>query len=554
MTIKRLPDEMIARIAAGEVITRPYNILKETIENSLDASCTRITIRIGSDVLSLEVGDDGEGIAEEDFELLCKPHCTSKLTEEADLFSLSSYGFRGEALSSMSRCSKIKARSKKKENEMGFEAHYNDSQLVSIRGVGMKDGTSIEIRDIFYNNKVREKYFFKRREEIREMLELVEAYAVLNCTVSFEVSVGGEMKRLFGNMKKTGNEGVLEKIKMLDYVYKTNQELLHVEEEFLVIFTSQNFSLKKGVFLLFVNRRLVTNHTMKEAFFRIYKDVLPPTTYPLVYLELRTNESETDVNVHPCKKEVLFANEETITRKVCRYIENRLNMHHHEKKALRISSRGEEHNLPKVYSDPTSQSIVECLEEKEVVTRDFRLRSLTRLRSKTVEVDSEFFRLLTYVGVKDKDTILVQHNSSLLNCKVKCLLREYFYQAILHSFGNFDRKDCLIRTEIPERLSGMLDDYFSIRLVGNEIVTLPIVSTVCVEDEELWSSFSIKSCSEYEALEETVGKIAEIYSNAEISPRLFNVVKRKIAGTEAALKCFGLVVTLKELYRNFERC
>lgn len=560
MAIRKLPDDVIARISAGEVITRPYNILKETLENSLDAGCTRLTIRIGSDGLSLLVEDDGDGIHEEDFQMLCKPHCTSKITSESDLFALSSYGFRGEALSSISRCSKVKVRSKRKENEVGFEATYNDTQLATMRAIGMKNGTSVEIRHIFYNNRIRERYFLKRREEVRKMVSLVETYSVFNSGVMFELFVGDKPSELGGCVRDTeGDHGnkIPMKVRMLDSIYKAGGELLyHDDEEFSVVFTSPNFSLKKGGFLLLVNGRLVMNRSMRETLFKVYKDVLPVQRYPLIYLEIRTRQSEVDVNIHPCKEEVIFTGEEVVTERICSCIEAQLRTQGYVQRPMRILSRDEHHNPIKIYSDPASQSISECVEREDVVRKGFRLVSLERLRSEIVDIDTEFFRSLSYVGTKDEDTVLVQHGSSLLNCKVVPLLREYFYQSVLHGFGNFSRQDTSIHIdgEMGEGLRGMLDEYFSIRIVGDAIVTIPVISTVYADDEDLWSAFRITSVSEYDALKEVASKISELYSSIRMSPRLFNIVKRKIIGTESALKCFGLVVTLKELYKNFERC
>lgn len=554
--IKKLPDSVIARISAGEVVARPYNILKETLENSLDAGCTHIAVRIGADGLSLEIEDDGCGIAEEDLPLLCRPHCTSKLAAEADLFALASYGFRGEALSSISRCSKIKVRTKRAGCEMGFEATYNDTELVTVRGVGMKGGTVVEVRDVFYNNKIRERYFCRRREETGDLVDLVCSYAIFRTDVAFEMSIGGKPKDLFGQVRETGD--ILKKARMLETMYSTDGSLLHcVEERFSAVFSGPDFSLKKGVFVLFVNGRLVTSQTVRESLFRVYRDVLPVQRHPLIYLELRTDQSETDVNVHPCKKEVLFAGEDALAMDIAGCIEARLRTGEYTQKPLR-PTRESLFSPLKVYSDPTSQSIAECMEKPRSAVRSFCLESLERLRSEIVEVDSGFFRSLTYVGERDCDTMLVQHGSALLNCKTRPLLREWLYQSILQGFGNLERRACLVPTENLENLSAemraMLDDYFSIEVDGGAIVNIPVVSGVCVDDRDAWTGFCVDGEDEYSVLKGVSERVAEMYSGARMSQKLFGAVKRGVVGTESALRCFGLVVTLKELYKNFERC
>lgn len=564
MEIRKLPNDVISRISAGEVIARPYNILKETIENSLDANSTHIIIRIELDGLSLTIEDDGDGIHESDFGLLCKQYCTSKLHKEEDLFSLPSYGFRGEALSSISRCSRIKVRSKKRENEIGHEAIYRDTEMVSIKGVGMKDGTVVEIKSIFYNNKAREKHFSKKREEIHEMMWLVGIFSVLNGNVSFDLFYGERLQELpkirprFESDECPNESKAQKKVKMLNELYKANDGLFfEFNGDHLVIFSTPQFSLKKGVFVLFVNGRLVVSQEMKEALFKVYKDLIPAQRQPFIYLELNVEKIMVDVNVHPSKREVLFANEKAVTQELCECIKNRLSKMDYEQKTLKPFLRETKFQSPiKVYSDPGSQSIKECLEKDRAEKREFSLLSLKKLKSELVDIDTTFFRSLNYVGMKDKDTILVQHGSSLLNCKTAPLVKEYLYQTLINDFGNFERKRTFIplRPKIEDKVRALLNDYFSIEIVEEHIVAIPVISTICIDTPELWSKFDVKKSLEYETLKSIIETISTLYSSAEMSPKLFNIIKRRMTGTPKALECFGLVTTLKELYKNFERC
>ncbi len=136
------------------------------------------------------------------------------------------------------------------------------------------------------------------------------------------------------------------------------------------------------------------------------------------------------------------------------------------------------------------------------------------------------------------------------------MLREYFYQVMIGDFGNFEKKslEIPIRSTTDEMMRLILDDYFSIEIVDDMIVALPVVSGVCVDCPEMWSGFEVAAGPEYETLKDIVIKVCMFYSSAEMSLKLFNVVKRRIAVTAKALECFGLVVTLKELYKNFEKC
>ncbi|KAH9412329.1 DNA mismatch repair protein [Ordospora pajunii] len=579
MAIKKLPDDVIARISAGEVITRPFAILKETIENSLDAHSTHITVRIEQYGLSLAVEDNGEGIGESDFGMLCKQYCTSKITSEDDLFSLCSYGFRGEALSSISRCSKVKVRSKKKQSEVGYEAVYNDTEMVSIRAVGMNDGTCIEIKNVFYNNKLREKHFLKYKDEVKEMIWLVRAYSVFNNSVLFTLVVSGRPQefavRNDGGGENWYAESVLyhassnfrwskrmvdSKLAMLQSMCKIKERLTHnVGDKYLAIFSEGSEVHRQSMFVLFVNGRLVSSRKMKEAVFRVYKKMISEDYHPLVYIEVETAKDKVDVNVHPCKKEVVLFDEESIISDICRCVESALRISDHVPKEVRYSLRSSqsESGGSKVYADPMSQSIDECFEEEYTMnTRSFMLESLARMVEEIVDVDTEFFRMLFYVGIKDKDTVLVQYNAALLNCKTKHLLKEYFWQAFVNGFGNFKRRSVSIpiRATIADRMKRMLDDYFCIRVSGDAIVSLPDISGVCIDCHSLWSDFCVEEGPEYETLANVIGRLSAIYSEAEMNQKLFNCMKREIKGTRAALECFGLVVTLKELYKNFERC
>lgn len=203
MTIKKLPDSIISRIAAGEVITSPYNIIKELIENSLDAGATRLTVNIGSTLKSISIRDNGLGICKDDLKYLCLNHYTSKISNMEDLKkcgsinALGSFGFRGEALHSISLCSHLKVTSKHKnaveaseikdsplKNETAFEcghmAIYNGEEIFEIKEVAFEGhGTLIEANDIFYNNEIRNEKFYKNKNELSSCLELLKCYGCI---------------------------------------------------------------------------------------------------------------------------------------------------------------------------------------------------------------------------------------------------------------------------------------------------------------------------------------------------------------------------------------
>lgn len=207
MPIKQLPESVIARIAAGEVITSPYNIVKELIENSLDAHASLIVVEIDSSLRNIRVRDNGDGIEKEDLEFLCKNYFTSKIESVEELkrtglvASSSSFGFRGEALHSISLCSRLEVRTRTPKDEKG-EGHlgmYDNDRLGVLKPCAFEgSGTLIDIKNIFYNNPIRGAHYHKNKTELLNCVELVASYGVIfnamECRVDGKLMVGRDMR------------------------------------------------------------------------------------------------------------------------------------------------------------------------------------------------------------------------------------------------------------------------------------------------------------------------------------------------------------------------
>ncbi|KAJ7634137.1 histidine kinase-like ATPase [Mycena polygramma] len=341
LPIRRLQESLINRIAAGEIIHRPASALKELLENCLDAGATsiRVTVKDGGMKL-LQIQDNGCGIRRADLPILAERFTTSKLSTFSDLSRISTYGFRGEALASMSHVAHLSVVTKTKSEACAWKAHYLDGLLVEAKPgqtaepkpCAGNDGTTIIIEDLFYNTPTRLSALRSASEEYSRILDVIIKYAVHNPKVSFSCKKAGSPSP---DLTTPSSSEIPQAIRLL-YGHSIAKDLLHatfgpskntqdedMEEEpgreswtADVHFTNANYQSKKILFLLFINHRLVESSRMKRALEAVYSGVLPKGASPFIYLSLQINPRDVDVNVHPTKKEVHFLNEDGITDQI----------------------------------------------------------------------------------------------------------------------------------------------------------------------------------------------------------------------------------------------
>lgn len=592
--IQQLPKEVIDKIAAGEVVTSVTSMVKELVENSIDAGSSEIEVKISSDCLALEVADNGSGIEEDDFALLCERHCTSKLRSLEDLKSIHMYGFRGEALASISLCSKVTVRS---NHSQGFEGRYTEGKLVSLKRVGVRRGTHFIISDLFYNNRARRTYFSHNKEEVRNVLNLISIYSIFNYKTRFSVYIDDNRQERFKYKSyetqfcSSESEILAAKKNALKYFYNIKHELIcGAAGRVKVIFSQLTLHLKKPVFILFVNKRLVENRTVKSELLRIYSNIIPRQRFPLIYIELELNPQEVDVNIHPSKKEVLFS-ETSIVMEIKKIITSVLETQ--ETLVVPCSSNDVKHaavlqsidsvvrppsdgsnSSPalKIYTCPLNTSLDNLNEYRKF--KLYKLSSIRRLAEEIKEEDPTFFKSLTYVGHAG-DRIFVQHGMYLLLCNFKELKNVFFYQNFVTEFGNFERKlvettDNTEKARYMDRLSAaasklstniknFLDDYFCIRVSANTVKSLPVKFGIEVS-VDAWTEF-IAFVSEQTLDDEirvfraVLTRLAAMFSQTPCDEgKLFHIMKKKMIGTRHAFAKFSVLTTLKELYRQFERC
>ncbi|CEP07599.1 hypothetical protein [Parasitella parasitica] len=327
-TVKKLDQTVVNRIAAGEVIQRPSNALKELIENSLDAGSTKIDVQVKDGGLKLlQIQDNGHGIRKEDMAIVCERFTTSKLNRFEDLTGIATHGFRGEALASISHVAHVMITTKIADSPCAYKALYSDGKLIPAKPGQSADpkacagnnGTQIIAEDLFYNVPTRKKAFKSISEEYNRILDIVSRYAIHNSGVSFTcIKKGSNVP----DVKTSTGATIVENIRLLHG--SVASELLSIDREFDSLgfkmtgyISNANYSVKKMTFLLFINHRSVENSSIKRAIENIYAMLLPKGAHPFVYLSLEIDPKNVDVNVHPTKKEVHFLHEDRITGAVC---------------------------------------------------------------------------------------------------------------------------------------------------------------------------------------------------------------------------------------------
>lgn len=327
--IRRLDETVVNRIAAGEVIQRPANAIKEMLENCLDAKSTSIQVTVKEGGLKLiQIQDNGSGIRKEDMDIVCERFTTSKLQTFEDLSSISTYGFRGEALASISHVAHVTITTKTADGKCAYRASYSDGKLKGPpKPCAGNQGTQITVEDLFYNVATRRKALKSPSEEYAKIVEVVSRYAIHNSGVSFSVKKQGET---VADVRTLANATTVDNIRSI-FGSAVSRELIEVgcEDSKLAFkmkgyISNANYSVKRCIFLLFINSRLVESSALRKAIETVYAAYLPKNTHPFLYLSLEIAPHNVDVNVHPTKHEVHFLHEDSIIEHVQQHIESKL--------------------------------------------------------------------------------------------------------------------------------------------------------------------------------------------------------------------------------------
>ena len=338
-TIHVLDETTINKIAAGEVVERPASVIKELIENSIDASATNIEVEIGDGgVAYMRITDNGIGMTEEDARLAILRHATSKIQHVEDLFDIASLGFRGEALASIASVSHFSLTTRKADSDLGTRITVDGGTFTDCILYGAAPGTTIEIRDLFYNTPARRKFLKTERTESSKIQDIVGKLALSNPHISFKLIIDDRVAII-----TPGNGNIGDTVAAL-YGYKTKDDIFSVAYESDSIYIDGVVSkptLLKSTRIwqtIIVNNRVISDKTIMKAIDNAYHALLPKNGHPLVVLNITVPAEMVDINVHPRKSEVKFSDDKIIFKAVYHGILNALNNPLHERYERESSS------------------------------------------------------------------------------------------------------------------------------------------------------------------------------------------------------------------------
>ncbi|MDR2437497.1 MAG: DNA mismatch repair endonuclease MutL [Endomicrobium sp.] len=354
MLINILSQETINKIAAGEVVERPLNVVKELVENSLDAFASSITVEIeGAGKKLIRVSDNGSGMDKKDLELSILRHATSKIEKFEDLLHVHTMGFRGEALSSISTVSNFEIKTRKKGETSSWKLLSSGGKDIRIVPSAGCEGTVTEVKDLFFNTPARLKFLKSDATERSRIINSLEETALANPEVSFKMVL--DKKNVF-SISKANNK--LERISdILGVDFSKNLRFTNLEHPKIILdiyFTGRDNSLASKKFqYLFVNSRPVNYPKwLIHCIYQAYRESISRDRHPAILIYITMDPSEMDVNIHPAKREVKFADEQGMYDIIYKIIKDALVSHAHPEIKMNIETRKFE--IPKSSNAPNS--------------------------------------------------------------------------------------------------------------------------------------------------------------------------------------------------------
>lgn len=398
--IKQLSNHLINQIAAGEVIERPASVVKELVENSIDAGATKISVEVSNECRDLRIADNGSGIHPDDIMLAFSKHATSKIEKSEDLFSISTLGFRGEALSSIISVAKLICTTRTKEFDYGTKVECENSQVKKVQ-TGCAVGTIMEVKNLFYNLPARLKFLKNPKTEFSYIQELIQSLAIANPHISFELKNNGKtvLKTIGGGVNGSDLKSVIKEVYSQDVVDNL-REVLKTDK--LSGFKISGFAStpdytrsSKKSYHIYINSRPIKCMVFQKSIDTAYKNLIGGGKYPFVVLNLEIPPSDVDVNVHPTKKEVRYKN----TNQVFNFIYSSIDMALSNSFAQRNEFKSEEREALPISASRSFNPLKEesddiYVKEEALIQQSFIDRSSKELSQSTWETNED--RTLIY--------------------------------------------------------------------------------------------------------------------------------------------------------------
>jgi DNA mismatch repair protein MutL len=373
--IQILPEDLINKIAAGEVVERPASVVKELIENSLDAGATRTKVDIQDAGRKLiRVSDNGRGMAKNEVELSIQRHSTSKISKLEDLFNIQSLGFRGEALPSIASVSKLELISN--ADTSGTCLKTEGGKEIKIEEIGAPKGTTISIKNLFFNTPARKKFMKSPATEMGHIGDIVSKYALASPRVSFELISDGKP------LLTTPGTGELKDAVVAIYGVDLSKELVGTEYTFAggkiygLVSRPTLSRVDRSYETFFVNNRYIRNFLLNRALEDAYRTLIPNNRYPVAILFIDINPKQIDVNVHPTKKEIKFVKTNDVMQAIRDSVKKALSDIIKDNQDIRVSE-GEEQNIR--VADYQSVNLFDVPRPSSLVPQEFEVTAIQPL-------------------------------------------------------------------------------------------------------------------------------------------------------------------------------
>lgn len=472
-----LSNELANMISAGEVVERPVSVVKELVENAIDAGSSKIKIDLlDSGLKYISVSDDGIGMTKDEMPVALQRHATSKIASKHDLFSISSLGFRGEALPSIASVSKFRITSST-DGIAGYFYEYVNLEIKDEGLIASKKGTKIEVNDLFYNTPARYKHLSNLSQELSNIMAFVNRLAIAYPSISFTVINNGKV------ILQTQGDNNIENVVSNVYGNDVARNLIKFNNKNSLYqisgYTTKNsvFRSNKNSINIIVNKRIIRNQQIIYAITDAYKSILPVGKYPITILEIETDPTLIDVNVHPSKLEIRFTEEYELRRLISRTISDALSnvdliyeepikVELDEEPILEVEKtkssensfqpRTDKLNINDLWASFNEESINNIDEEDDddLIEEDFdfgeydiqipvkkeenvEIKQTEKFEQvKIIDNQKMLFSDLHYIGQYNKTYLLLENNNDLYLIDQHASMERYMYEKILKALND----------------------------------------------------------------------------------------------------------------------
>ncbi len=580
--INELSKELANLISAGEVVERPSSVVKELVENAIDANATNIRIElINSGIKKITVLDNGFGMTKDQIPVSVKPHATSKIKTSQDLFNIATLGFRGEALPSIQSVSKLKI-SSCTDGINGYFYQYKSSDLVEQGVTSMPIGTKVEVENLFFNTPARLKHLSTESVELSHITTLINRIALANPNISFtlinnnkvvyQTDGSGDLISLMG--QTYGLDVAKNLIK-----FENKNDLYHIKG-----YTTTNnvYRSNKNYINIVINNRIIRNLNILFAVTDAYKSIIPVGKYPITLLEIDCDPSLIDVNVHPTKLEIRFTDElvlrEMITSTIGKALYQTSLVYEAKEQDIKQEVFVEETPFVTIIKEPEQKIIKEesietlwdefdedndskdfddddiidelDLEEDEEFDYEF---DTPKVEVQKVEFVESIFDTLTYIGQYHKTYLLFDGGNDLYLIDQHAAMERCMYEKISKSFESDSNKS--MELLIPIKLEFSVSELPLINEKSNELSKLGIKfepfggTTIIVREIPLW----IPKNLEIEFISDIIN---HLINNQNVSKSIMYESLAKKLSCKKSIKAntFILESEVKELINSLKQC